>query len=37
LIHGYDSVDPDILRDILTEDLPPLAEQLRHALGDGEE
>jgi uncharacterized protein with HEPN domain len=37
LIHGYDSVDPDILWDILTEDLPLLAEQLRHALGDGGE
>jgi uncharacterized protein with HEPN domain len=28
LIHGYDSVDPDILWDILVGDLPLLVEQL---------
>ena len=34
LIHGHDSVDPDILWDILTGDLPPLVEQLRKVLAD---
>jgi Uncharacterized conserved protein len=37
LIHGYDSVDPDILWDILVGDLPPLIEQLRKVLADLEE
>ena len=37
LIHGYDSVDPDILWDVLTEDLPALVQQLRKALADLEE
>ena len=37
LIHGYDSVDLDILWDILVLDLPPLAEQLRKVLADLEE
>ncbi len=32
LIHGYDSVDPDILWATVTIDLPNLAEQLREAL-----
>ncbi len=32
LIHGYDSVDHDILWDILTADLPPLVAHLRDAL-----
>lgn len=34
LIHGYDSVDLDILWDILVGDLPPLVEQLRSVLTD---
>jgi uncharacterized protein with HEPN domain len=29
LIHGYDSVDMDILWEILTNDLPPLIESLQ--------
>lgn len=33
LIHGYDTVDFDILWDIVREDLPPLVEQLRPILG----
>lgn len=37
LIHGYDSVDPDILWDILEGDLPPLVEQLGKLLADREE
>lgn len=37
LIHGYDSVDPDILWDIVVGDLPPLVEQLRKVLDDLEE
>ena len=32
LIHGYDSVDPDILWDTVTVDLPNLAQKLREAL-----
>ena len=32
LIHGYDSVDPDILWDTVTVDLPNLAQQLRAVL-----
>ena len=32
LIHGYDSVDPDILWDTVTGDLPNLAQQLRAVL-----
>ncbi len=28
LIHGYDAVDPDILWNIIENDLPPLIEQL---------
>ena len=35
LIHGYDSVDLDILWQIVTEDLPPLVENLAQLLGDG--
>ncbi len=34
LIHGYDSVDPDMLWDILEGDLPPLVEQLGKLLAD---
>jgi uncharacterized protein with HEPN domain len=33
LIHGYDVVDFDILWDIVRDDLPPLATELRKALG----
>lgn len=33
LIHGYDSVDFDILWQIVSEDLPPLIEALEKALG----
>jgi len=29
LVHGYDSVDVDILWDIVQQDLPPLIEQLQ--------
>jgi uncharacterized protein with HEPN domain len=32
LIHGYDTIDLDILWDTIQEDLPPLIEQLRQAL-----
>ncbi len=32
LIHGYDSVDLDVLCEILSDDLPPLAERVRHLL-----
>ncbi len=32
LIHGYDSVDHNILWDIVTADFPPLAMQVRAAL-----
>ena len=37
LIHGYDSVDHDILWDILVGDLPPLVEQLCEVLTDLDE
>jgi uncharacterized protein with HEPN domain len=33
LVHGYDSVDVDILWDIVQQDLPPLIEQLQAILG----
>jgi len=32
LIHGYDSVDFDILWNILTQDLPPLIEKLERII-----
>lgn len=32
LIHGYDSVDQDILWDIVTADFPPLARQIKSLL-----
>jgi uncharacterized protein with HEPN domain len=35
LIHGYDSVDFDILWAIITEDLPPLVAALEQATGTG--
>jgi len=35
LIHGYDSVDMDILWEILTDDIPPLIEKLGEILGPG--
>lgn len=35
LIHGYDSVDFDILYITLTEDLPPLISELHGILGPG--
>jgi uncharacterized protein with HEPN domain len=34
LIHGYDSVDMDILCEILTADLPSLIEALAEVLGE---
>ncbi len=34
LIHGYDTVDFDILWEILTGDLPPLVVRLEHILAD---
>jgi len=37
LIHGYDTVDLDILWDIVTPDLPPLIEQLRAIVPDDPE
>lgn len=36
LIHGYDSVDFDILWEIVTMDFPPLAGRIRALLGGGE-
>ena len=33
LIHGYDSVDNDILCDVVTTDLPPLADGIEQMLG----
>ena len=33
LVHGYDSVDVNILWDIVQQDLPPLIEQLQAILG----
>jgi uncharacterized protein with HEPN domain len=36
LIHGYDTVDLDILWDVLHIDLPPLVVQLRAVLGEDE-
>jgi uncharacterized protein with HEPN domain len=35
LIHGYDSVDFDILWNIITKDLPPLIEKLEQSIGEG--
>ena len=34
LIHGYDTVDFDVLWQIMNQDLPGLIESLRKALGD---
>jgi uncharacterized protein with HEPN domain len=36
LVHGYDSVDFDILWNIVRHDLPPLIRELRVALGEGD-
>ena len=36
LIHGYDSVDNDILWQILSRDLPPLVEALKRIVSLGE-
>ena len=36
LIHGYDDVDPDIIWNILTVDLPPLIEILNKHLQSGQ-
>lgn len=33
LVHGYDSMDLDVLWDIVQQDLPPLIEQLQAILG----
>jgi uncharacterized protein with HEPN domain len=35
LIHGYDVVDLNMLRDTVTDDLPPLIAQLEAALAEG--
>ena len=35
LIHGYDSIDLDILWDVIDADLPPLIKQLAAILGSG--
>ena len=35
LIHGYDQVDFDILWQILTQDLPPLVQELEAILASG--
>ena len=35
LVHGYDDVDLTILRDIVQNDLPPLADQLTAIVGEG--
>ncbi|MBI5876786.1 MAG: DUF86 domain-containing protein [Chloroflexi bacterium] len=37
LIHGYDSVDSDIMWQIVTHDLPPLIDELENILLSGEE
>ena len=34
LIHGYDSIDKDILWEVVTNDLPPLAAGIEQILGD---
>ena len=34
LVHGYDTVSPSILRDIVQNDLPPLIEQLQSIVGE---
>ena len=34
LVHGYDAVNLDILRDIVRNDLPPLVEQLTPIVGE---
>lgn len=35
LVHGYDTVDPDVLWGTVTEDLPSLIRLLERALGEG--
>ena len=35
LIHGYDEIDFDIVWQVVTNDLPPLIEQLKHILSVG--
>lgn len=35
LVHGYDSVDVDILWDIVQQDIPPLIEQLEAIVQEG--
>jgi uncharacterized protein with HEPN domain len=35
LVHGYDTVDPDLLWSTVTEDLPALIPLLERALGEG--
>jgi uncharacterized protein with HEPN domain len=37
LIHGYDTIDFDILWEILTSDLPPLIAHLKHLLAQEKE
>ena len=37
LIHGYDSIDPDIMWQILTKDLPALAPELQNIFDSSEE
>jgi uncharacterized protein with HEPN domain len=35
LIHGYDTIDLDILWDTIEHDLPPLIAELRRVLDEG--
>jgi uncharacterized protein with HEPN domain len=39
IIHGYDTIDYDIVKEIVDHDLPPLIQSIRDAIGalDGEE
>lgn len=37
LVHGYDSVDLDVLWDTIEDDLPPLIAELERILGETEE
>ncbi|NOT00522.1 MAG: DUF86 domain-containing protein [Phycisphaerales bacterium] len=35
LVHGYMTIDPRVIWDVITDDLPPLIAQLEQELGDG--
>ncbi len=37
LVHGYDSVDLDVLWDTIEDDLPPLIAELERILGETEQ